>query len=377
MTVLTSTIQNFRRAPEYHWHLGVVAKRTYVIEGDRCVPAEAQERLLGPEDEHEGGQSFRDKDTYGFKPATDVVVHGSAFSAGAEVTEITASVEIGDLARRVRVHGDRRVETVSGLTAAFSRAAPFSSMPLSYERSYGGFDARAAQLLGDELADVIASLGVDFADASCFTYPRNARGVGFFVAVETERAVGTLLPNLEDPEDPLLPEHFFCPSWDRWMDQPIPGALDWALPSDFPRCVYHDLIPEHTSRQRALREIALGALTEEDLAPTELLSPPRARAANGAAPGLSRVRLVGGEPVRLVHLHPSLRELVFRLPQEQPELTIQPPGCPVLPLEAMLDTVHIEPDRGRLSLVWSGSLRVASRYPPDDLAQVKHMVKWT
>jgi hypothetical protein len=75
-------------------------------------------------------------------------------------------------------------------------------------------------------------------------------------------------------------------------------------------------------------------------------------------------------------MHPTRREFAFRLPGDRPELSIQPPGCPVLPLEAALDSVCLEPDRERVSLVWSGSLRVASRYPGPELAQVKHTVVW-
>jgi hypothetical protein len=249
-------------------------------------------------------------------------------------------------------------------------------MPLTHERSYGGFDARAAELLGDDVAALATSFGADFADASVFTYPRNARGVGFFIAVEPERLVGAPVPNLEDPDDPVLPERILCPSPERWFEQPLPGSLDSVLPSDFPRSAFHNVdagLPEGAP----LREIDLGAVTHEDLAPREITDPPGARAATCAAPGLARVRLAGDEPVVFANLHPSLAELSFSLPGDRPELRIRPPGCPVLELDPQLDSVYLEPDREMVSLVWSGSLQVACRYPPEDLAQVTHEVRWS
>lgn len=372
----TSRVVNFRCPPELHWHLGVIAKRTYLLDSDRCIVAPEQLALVEADEAQPAGPDFRDKDTYPFKPVTDVIVHGSAYPAGREVRELVASVEVGDLLRRVRVHGDRTVESVRGGVVRFSDPASFHAIPLTYERSYGGFDEVAAGMLGDGWAELAASFGADFTDVSQFTYPRNARGVGFYIAVEPERLTGAPVPNLEDPDDPVLPERLLCESPERWAEQPIPGALDAVLPSDFPRSVFYNIDAALPEGAPLPREIALGALTPEDLDPRELDEPPGARAANGAAPGLARVRLVGDEPVRVVHLHPRLRELSFRLPGERPAIRIGPPGCPMLEIEPALDTVYLEPGAERVCLVWSGSLRVACRYPPDDFEQVKHDVRW-
>jgi hypothetical protein len=376
MSALTSCVLNFRHVADLRWHLGVVAKRTYTLEGGQCVPAEEQDRLLREDDEHEGGQSFRDKDTYGYKPITDVVVHGSAFALGSAVRELIVSVAVGELTRRVRVVGDRFIEDVAGQSAFFSMPVPWSTMPLTFERSYGGFDEGAARILDDHVAEVMVALGAELASVSRYTYPRNARGVGFVVDVEPKRVIKMALPNIEDPEDPLLPERLFCPSFDKWLDQPIPAALDWILPTDFPRCLYYNIVPDFSPPPGAVREVVLGATATTDMAPRSLLSPPGLRAANGGAPGLARVRLKGGEPVRITHMHPERRETSFRLPEDKPELSIRPPGCPVIPLEPALDTVYLEPNRERVSLVWSGSVPVASQYPPLELAQVEHAVRW-
>jgi len=357
--------------------MGIVVKRTYQIVDGRCNLAQRQSALVGRTETEVDETNTRDEDDYPHKPFTDVILHGAAHTGRREASELVASIEVGPVGRRVRVHGDRSVEAVrGGVVASFSKPRLFSSVPLTHARSYGGFDSYASSMLGDETAELCAALGMDFASASRFTYPRNARGVGFLIAVDPERAVGTMVPNLEDPDDPVLPERLLCPAADRWYEQPIPGALDSILLSDFPRSHFFNAGPDLPEPVPTLREIALGAFMAGDLRPRALLEPPDARGANGAVPGLARLRLRGDEPVRLVHLHPNERELVFRLPGEVPELRLQPPGCPILELEPALDTVYLEPDCDSVSLIWSGSLQVASRYPPEELAQVEHRVRW-
>ena len=373
----TSCTLNFRHLPKFEWRLGVVTKRTYKVIDKKCVVANEQLPLMTVDEQPEEGKSFSDKDAYGFKAMTDVVIHGYVYTPGVETTSLIASVQIEDIVRNVRVYGNRQIQDVNGYYPYFSSPVPFSQMPLTYERSYGGFDEHAARILGDPVAEYAVKYGkVDFAEASNFTYPRNARGKGFFIALDPERVIGTAVPNLEDPEDPILPERIFCERWENWIDSPIPGALDWMLPSDFPRCVHFNLLPDYLPAKRPIREITLGALKTEDMQPRELLELPRAYAANGAAPGLAKKRLKGNEVVRLVHLHYKFRELIFQLPGEQPRLKIQPPGCPKMELEPLLDTIYIEPSYDRVSLVWSGSLSVACRYPEHEFAQVGHEVVW-
>ena len=372
-----SRVVNFRRPPEFHWHLGVVAKRTYRLHEGRCVPATIQLPLVGRVETESDDTGSRDEDDYPHKPLTDVILHGAAHTGGPNMSELVASVEVGPLSRRVRVHGDRTVAVVGGgLVRSFSTAGMFTSIPLSYARSYGGFDAHAAATVGDPVAELCASFGLDFRAASRFTYPRNSRGVGFFMMLDPDRMTGAVVPNLEDPEDPVLPERIACASMDRWYDQPIPGALDSLLMTDFPRSIFLNAGPDVPQPVPALRELTLGAIEAADLRSRAVLDPPDGRGANGAAPGLARVRLRGDEPAKLVHLHPAHRELTFRLPGDVPELRIQPPGCPALDLEAQLDTVYLEPDVDRVSLIWSGSLRVASRYPASELSSVQHFVRW-
>jgi hypothetical protein len=97
---------------------------------------------------------------------------------------------------------------------------------------------------------------------------------------------------------------------------------------------------------------------------------------NGAAPGLGRQRLSGNELVRLAGIHPTRADVTFNLPGDRPQLWIEPPGCPAIEVESLLETISLEPDEDRLTLVWSGRLEVACRYPAAELGLVRHRVVW-
>ncbi|HEX8985870.1 MAG TPA: DUF2169 domain-containing protein [Bryobacteraceae bacterium] len=108
----------------------------------------------------------------------DLMVMGSLWQPGArEGTELTAEIRIGErFLRRIAVFGDRRW-TRQDAALVPSAPMPFVSMPLSYERAFGG---RTATGSGD-----------------C-AWPPNPAGAGFYLTAE--EAEGKPLPNLEDPE---------------------------------------------------------------------------------------------------------------------------------------------------------------------------------
>ena len=72
------------------------------------------------------------------KPRVDVLVNGTAYVPGGRpAREVIVELEAGGIRKRVRVIGDR-VRTMIGASAP----QPFVSMPLVYERAFGGTDAR-------------------------------------------------------------------------------------------------------------------------------------------------------------------------------------------------------------------------------------------
>ncbi|NTX05824.1 DUF2169 domain-containing protein [Myxococcus sp. CA040A] len=132
---------------ERHWT--VVAKGTFNINDDGSVRLAKEQvaPLLTPEYRGTPGQSslLYDADMTPSKPGTDIILNASAYvSGGTSATE--APVAVRALTRnrllfdkRLLVHGERRYRRVFGQVRP-SSPAPFRSLPIVYERAYGGFD---------------------------------------------------------------------------------------------------------------------------------------------------------------------------------------------------------------------------------------------
>src|SRR5512137_799693 len=72
------------------------------------------------------------------KPGTDLYVVGAAKAAGRPATHVDVGLAVGSSIRKVlRVFGDRRWERTLGTWSA-TPPAPFESMPVTWERAYGG-----------------------------------------------------------------------------------------------------------------------------------------------------------------------------------------------------------------------------------------------
>lgn len=167
-------------------------KVTYLLEDDglRAVtgepawplfdqPFEFRETTLMPE------LDFRKRDI-------DLLVFGTARAPGDEpVRWMEVSVECGEIQKRIMVFGDRLWHD-SGPGFVASEPAPFTEMPLTNDRAFGG-EARL--------------------EGATVRHPVNPDGRGL-VYSESE-VEGTRLPNLEDPDE-LIQD---------WTDTPRPACL--------------------------------------------------------------------------------------------------------------------------------------------------------
>jgi hypothetical protein len=333
-------------------------------DGRRFVVAERQ---VPPEDE----------EATAWKPATDVVVRGSLWTYVSDGREAIATIEIGPHRARVRATGDRVITGLSNGRAQVSEPKSFESMPLTHERCYGGFDRGAHDRLGDAVAERCTRvLGLELDDVSRFTYPRNRRGLGFYVGVDADRLKDAPIPNLDDPNDPIEPEDLVRSSADDWLNAQVPVALDWIEPGDFPRSA-HWGYPPPIGDTSTLPELRAGTVSTEEIAARRSFpSIPAPRALCGTRFGHSGLRLHGGEEIRLDNLHASWRQIRANLPREAPAIRLQPPGCPWFDLEPQLDTVVLDLDAERLAMVWSAKLEVAGPYPEEELALTVTEVRW-
>ncbi|MEP7121473.1 MAG: DUF2169 domain-containing protein [Byssovorax sp.] len=360
--------------------LACVAKRTYSLDASGRLALADQQLPLTAEPEVEldayGGHKLLcdDTDLGPPKVATDVVFTGSAYAEG-RAAEVFAALVVGSFARRLRVCGERRAEVRADGSVRFSTPAPFERVAMSFEHAYGGYDEHAHWTLAPPKPEEIVRFG---RPVGLFAYPRNSAGAAYFVDVDRARADGARLPQIEDPSDLLVPERFFVASPRAWIDAPIPGALGWLHHAWYPRMFrFAGPILAHDPPAHPIREIALGE--GDDLAALQPLDAGtiHPRALQGAAPGLSRARLRGDEPVILQHLHRESADLRFALPGELPLFTLRPPDVKSFQPKPVLQTVRIEPDAGRISLTWCAVVPVASRVDEDFLDDCDLDVTWS
>ncbi len=175
--------------------LMVLVKATFdlVHEGVATVAAE-QVVTTGPvhwDDDAE--QSLRlDSDFAVMKPRGECFFTGSAYAPGAEpVSSLLAGFRVGSVVRSIAVFGDREW----GAFGAMTDPRPFISMPLRWERAFGGAG-----------------------------HPYNPVGAGLS-AVERDGRRVTPLPNLEDPGQPVSsqgdrpPPACFAPLSPGWPER--------------------------------------------------------------------------------------------------------------------------------------------------------------
>lgn len=176
----------------------VVLKATFAVDEDgRCRPDDEQRPFVYA-DEHHGAPGTTsvayECDFAPHKPRIDVLVNGRAIAPQRRaVTQLEVGLSGPGLDKRALVTGDRAwVRRVVGLGP--SPAQPFETMPLVWDRAFGGSDlsSRKPTRHASEL--------------------RNLVGVGFHVNDDEATLEGTPLPNIERPGATMR----------AWSDKPEP-----------------------------------------------------------------------------------------------------------------------------------------------------------
>jgi hypothetical protein len=288
----------------------VAAKATFDIlaDGSTAVCKDQPPVLRLPEHFGEPGKSSikYDAELVLTKTTTDIVVVGHAWApAGKAATELDVGFRVGPVQKLVKVFGDRRWGALGP-----SSPRPFTSLPLVYERAYGGVDERSKTPEKDW----------DW---------RNPVGTGF--AVESSHASDMALPNIESRN------HLIA----SWKDRPNPAGLGVIASHWQPRVGFAGTYDEHWMKTRQ-------PLIAEDMDERYYQSAPT----DQQAPQWLR----GGEPVTLLNLHPKgtvrffLPKLYFGFETRFYD------GSREIHQNRKLHTVILEPDFPRVSLVWHSAL---------------------
>jgi len=179
-------------------HCVVVVKATFnVKEQGRCEPAPEQTPFVYCDQHHgdPGMTSVRfESDFAPVKPRVDVLVHASAVSPrGEPVSRLQVGFAGAGIQKLAVVSGDR-IWTLGITGIIASSPSPFTSMPLSWDRAFGG---------GDQSHENETKHGSDL---------RNHTGVGFHLNDRDDSILNTALPNVERHGDLMS----------AWSDKPQP-----------------------------------------------------------------------------------------------------------------------------------------------------------
>ena len=239
------------------------------------------------------------------KPAADIVMLGHAcVPEKKEATQLDVNLTVGRVSKTVRVFGDRQWQD-----GKITKPAPFRTMPMVYEKAYGGVHIANGEVAGTET--------------------RNPVGRGYAGTRKSGDMNGVPLPNLEDPRQ-LIREP---------GDQPAPACFGFCAPHWQPRVAHagtYDDIWRKTRAPYLPKDFDKRFL---NMAHPDLIFP-------GA--------LLGGEPVSIGHMHPA-GALKFEVPSLRLVTRVKLAGREEVP-EPQLETLIIEPNLLRFSMVWRAAL---------------------
>lgn len=228
------------------------------------------------------------------KPAAEVIVNGTAYAPnGKPVQEMQVGLRISNVRKILNVAGDRIYDSGS-----YSQPHPFMTMPIVYERAYGGTapDGRVE--------------------------PRNPVGVGYHHAVSADAAIRTQAPNVTYSSEPFV----------NSGDRPRPAGFGAIGRGWQPRLAYAGTYDQAWIETQ-------WPLPPKDFDPRYHLCAPTDQ---------QLTQLSGGEEVQLVGLTPTGR-WNFRLPRiVAPVRLIYDDRIEERAFTT--DTVLIEPDLWRVTL---------------------------
>jgi hypothetical protein len=241
------------------------------------------------------------------KKRCDILLLGSAYAPGGRpATRVPVGLRVNGITKTFSVVGDRHWQVgAAGISA--SEPEPFSAMPITYDRAFGGLDERHED------------------PAQHAAFMPNPVGRGFHKHLRGEWVDGAPLPNTEElnrpvsePNDEYVPMAFgpIGRSWEprlryagtydqEWLDQHFP-----FLPPDFDERYYQ------------------------------------------AAPQDQQIHgPVAGQEVAMVNLTPDGRRS-FTIPTFEAPVHVFPKKGEREDLQAILDTLVLEPDQERVTLSW-------------------------
>ena len=302
--------------PSAREHIVVAIKGTFDFPEEGKEPTLSEEQVPLVEADTFTGEPGKSAPIYEAdyplrKPRCDVLLNGSAYAPGGRpAKKVQVGMKVGPLAKVFNVVGDRQWQS-RGMTVIASSPKPFTVMPITYDRAFGGTD----------------DLHPDPKKHSA--YMLNPVGRGYHKQTAEKYIDGKPLPNTEHGKEQVTSPTgkyrpmSFGPIGRGWEPRyRLAGTYDdvWLaevfpfLPADF-RDAYYQAAPEDQQMAHPVKS----------------------------------------EQVSLLNLTPEGR-LAFRLPQLHIPVAFFRKHGGLEERDAVLDTILIEPEARRLLLTWRASL---------------------
>jgi hypothetical protein len=288
--------------------LYVLAKATFKIGKNWTLAEEQAPLIVGDEYWTEPDKSSIKyaSDFHTGKPCSDIIMLGHACAPeGKLVKSLDVGLSVGQVSKTIRVFGDRHWQD-----GKMTSPKPFKTMPLVYEKAYGGAYIKDGQIVDIE--------------------QRNPVGRGFAGQRNVGEMNGVPLPNLEDPNYLIADIN----------DTPLPACFGISAPHWMPRSQYAGTYDEtwQTSRAPYLPEDfdkRFFSMAHPDL----------------VYPGY----LQGGESVVITNMHPR-GKIVFTVPKVNlvTDITV---AAEVQKPRFSLETLILEPNKLLLSMVWRAAMQ--------------------
>jgi uncharacterized protein YjbI with pentapeptide repeats len=254
------------------------------------------------------------------KPRAEVLAAGKCFAPDGRARQAAqVSISVGGVKKALDVFGDRRWVRAGGAVTGVSDPEPFTVMPLTWERAFGGAND-----------------------------PRNPKGLGL---PQPDPAAPVFLPNVEYPGQLMGSP----------QDRPEPASF-------LPRDVMHPKRQEKAGTYDDAWKNTRWPYYPDDLNPEFFLgSPPDQWAGE---------YFKGGEAIEIVNMHPGRQLIASRLPQFTVRLFMTRKEGPKAPPEKdtfeevplRIDTVWLFPEAVRGVMVFRGVFNTER----DDMADLRY-----
>ncbi len=250
-----------------------------------------------------------------FKPQCDVIMHASAYADKEQgLSQVVAGFKIGkQIEKYIRVYGSR-CWSKTILSIGMGNAHPFRVQPIHYGLAFGGADLTCFDHKGE---------------ASVFV--NNPVGLGYAPDTPIDKLINTPAPQLETITEPIKSPYV---NYTAVSFGPISRNFH-------PRLLLSGTYDEHWS---------------EHISP--FLPDDFDERFYQCAPEDQQMDYVqGGEKVALINVtQDGLRK--FSLPSTELFMSVRKKGVDEAQLEVNADTLIIEPDLDRFSIVWRASIPI-------------------